>query len=517
MTTRTMAREDLGRPRDRRRPALHRPAPRPRGLEPAGVRGPAARRPHACGASTARSRRPTTTCRRGSSRARSRTRSRRRSSTRSTRNVEEFGVPYYGLGHARQGIVHVIGPELGITQPGMTIVCGDSHTSTHGAFGALAFGIGTSEVEHVLATQTLAAEARARRCASRSTGLPGRGVGAKDLILGLIAQETSAGATGHVVEYDGEAIRALSMEGRMTVSNMSIEWGARAGLIAPDDDDLRLPRGPAGRAGAVRRERRALVALRQRRRRRLRPRDRASTPPRSRRRSRGARTPARRCRSPARVPEPRDEGEQRALDYMGLTAGTPMQDVAVDRVFIGSLHEQPARRPAGRGRGRARQARGGRRAGARRPGLDARQGRGRGRGSRPGLHGRRLRVAQRRLLDVPRHESRRRGRRRARRLDEQPQLRGPSGPRRAHAPDGAGDGRRRRADRPPHRRPRAVHEQARRQGRADHRRGIRHRAGDRRAVRRGGRAASPAPTGAPMRRERPPRASAAVRSASSST
>ena len=161
------------------------------------------------------------------------------------RNVEEFGIPYYGLGHRRQGIVHVIGPELGITQPGMTIVCGDSHTSTHGAFGALAFGIGTSEVEHVLATQTLP-QKRAHTLRVTFTGEPGRGVAAKDLILGLIAQETAAGATNHVVEYDGEAIRALSMEGRMTVSNMSIEWGARAGLIAPDESPSATSR--AGRA-----------------------------------------------------------------------------------------------------------------------------------------------------------------------------------------------------------------------------------------------------------------------------
>src|SRR6476659_6466897 len=150
------------------------------------------------------------------------------------RNCEEFGVRVYSMGSDRQGIVHVIGPELGITQPGMTIVCGDSHTATHGAFGALAFGIGTSEVEHVLATQCLAQQ-RSKGMRVVFDGLPGRGVGAKDLILGLIAQETSAGATGYVVEYAGEAIRALSMEGRMTVCNMSIEWGARAGMIAPDD------------------------------------------------------------------------------------------------------------------------------------------------------------------------------------------------------------------------------------------------------------------------------------------
>src|SRR4029079_13396010 len=148
------------------------------------------------------------------------------------KNVAEFQVPYFGMDDPRRGIVHVIGPEQGLTLPGMTMVCGDSHTSTHGAFGALAFGIGTSEVEHVLATQTLI-QKPAHTLRVTFTGVPGAGVGAKDLILGLIAQETSAGATNHVVEYDGEAVRALSMEGRMTISNMSIEWGARAGLITP--------------------------------------------------------------------------------------------------------------------------------------------------------------------------------------------------------------------------------------------------------------------------------------------
>jgi 3-isopropylmalate/(R)-2-methylmalate dehydratase large subunit len=164
-------------------------------------------------------------------------------------NAAEFGIPYYGLGHARQGIVHVIGPELGLTQPGMTIVCGDSHTSTHGAFGALAFGIGTSEVEHVLATQTLP-QKRAKSMRVIFDGLPGCGVGAKDLILGLIAQETAAGANGFVVEYEGEAIRALSMDGRMTVSNMSIEWGARAGLIGPDEVTFAYLEGRPGVQGA---------------------------------------------------------------------------------------------------------------------------------------------------------------------------------------------------------------------------------------------------------------------------
>jgi 3-isopropylmalate/(R)-2-methylmalate dehydratase large subunit len=149
-------------------------------------------------------------------------------------NCEEFGIPVYSLGSAHQGIVHVIGPELGVTQPGMTIVCGDSHTATHGAFGALAFGIGTSEVEHVLATQCLL-QRRAKTLEVRIDGVLRAGVGAKDLVLALIAQIGVGGATGHVIEYTGSAIRALDMEGRMTVCNMSIEAGARAGMIAADD------------------------------------------------------------------------------------------------------------------------------------------------------------------------------------------------------------------------------------------------------------------------------------------
>ena len=153
------------------------------------------------------------------------------------RNCQEFGIPLYELGSEKQGIVHVIGPELGLTQPGMTIVCGDSHTSTHGAFGALAFGIGTSEVEHVLATQCLL-QHKPRTMEVRIDGQLGYGVAAKDIILALIAQIGTDGGTGHVIEYRGDAIRALSMEARMTVSNMSIEGGARAGMIAPDDNTL---------------------------------------------------------------------------------------------------------------------------------------------------------------------------------------------------------------------------------------------------------------------------------------
>src|SRR4249920_1870229 len=158
------------------------------------------------------------------------------------RNCEEFGVRLYALGHRRQGVVHVIGPELGVTQPGMTIVCGDSHTSTHGAFGALAFGIGTSEVEHVLATQTLPQQKPGTMAITVEGALPAD-VTAKDLVLAIIGRIGTGGGIGSVIEYRGEAIRALSMEGRMTICNMSIEAGARAGLIAPDDTTFAYLKG----------------------------------------------------------------------------------------------------------------------------------------------------------------------------------------------------------------------------------------------------------------------------------
>jgi 3-isopropylmalate/(R)-2-methylmalate dehydratase large subunit len=159
-----------------------------------------------------------------------------------TKNCEEFGIPLYALGTENQGIVHVIGPEQGFTQPGMTIVCGDSHTSTHGAFGALAFGIGTSEVGHVLATQCLL-QNKPKKMAIRVDGRLGEGVTAKDIILAIIAKIGVGGGTGYVVEYMGEAIRSLSMEGRMTICNMSIEGGARAGMIAPDDTTFKYVAG----------------------------------------------------------------------------------------------------------------------------------------------------------------------------------------------------------------------------------------------------------------------------------
>ena len=174
------------------------------------------------------------------------------------RNCAEFGVRLYALGHRRQGVVHVIGPELGVTQPGMTIVCGDSHTSTHGAFGALAFGIGTSEVEHVLATQTLP-QRRPRTMRITYAGELGPGCTAKDMILGTIGQIGTDGAAGHVIEYAGEAIRGLSMEGRMTIANMSIEAGGRAGMIAPDETTFAYHRGTAGRSRRLRRGCRALA------------------------------------------------------------------------------------------------------------------------------------------------------------------------------------------------------------------------------------------------------------------
>src|SRR3984957_4187747 len=162
------------------------------------------------------------------------------------RNAEEFGIPIYSLGSEHQGIVHVIGPELGVTQPGMTIVCGDSHTATHGAFGALAFGIGTSEVEHVLATQCLVQQ-KPKSMRINYVGELGNGVTAKDLILATIGQLGVDGAVGHVVEYAGPAIEKLSMEGRMTVCNMTIEAGGRAGMIAPDETTFEWV---AGRPGA---------------------------------------------------------------------------------------------------------------------------------------------------------------------------------------------------------------------------------------------------------------------------
>jgi 3-isopropylmalate/(R)-2-methylmalate dehydratase large subunit len=257
------------------------------------------------------------------------------------KNCAEFGIRLHPMGDSGQGIVHVIGPQLGITQPGMTIVCGDSHTSTHGAFGALAFGIGTSEVEHVLATQTLPLP-KPKTMAVEVVGRLPEGTTAKDLVLALIAQEGTGGGQGYVVEYRGEAIRALSMEGRMTVCNMSIEWGARAGMIAPDETTYAYlegrPHAPEDWTAAVA----AWDALRTD--------DDAVfdkvvtldattvTPFVTWGTNPGQGVPlSSAVPSPADFPEgsPRDAAE-RALAYMGLEPGTPMRDVAVDTVFLGS-------------------------------------------------------------------------------------------------------------------------------------------------------------------------------------
>jgi 3-isopropylmalate/(R)-2-methylmalate dehydratase large subunit len=258
-------------------------------------------------------------------------------------NTRDFGVPYFSMDDIRQGIVHIIGPEQGFTQPGMTIVCGDSHTSTHGAFGALAFGIGTSEVEHVLATQTLIQRpAKNMRISVEGTLLPG--VTAKDVVLAIIGKIGTAGGTGYVVEFAGSVIRGLSMEGRMTVCNMTIEAGARAGLIAPDETTFEYLKGrPMAPKGAAFEQALAFWKTL------------PSDP--------GAKydveielkaedivpqvtwgtSPEDVLPITAKVPNPADVADedkrramQRALDYMGLTAGTPLTQVKIDRVFIGS-------------------------------------------------------------------------------------------------------------------------------------------------------------------------------------
>jgi 3-isopropylmalate/(R)-2-methylmalate dehydratase large subunit len=247
------------------------------------------------------------------------------------RNCEEFGIPVYSLGSEHQGIVHVIGPELGITQPGMTIVCGDSHTATHGAFGALAFGIGTSEVEHVLATQCLV-QSKPRSMRILYDGELGFGVTAKDLILYTIGQMGVAGAVGHVVEYAGQAIEALSMEGRMTVCNMTIEGGGRAGMIAPDETTFDWVIGRPGAPASVPDDWRELRT------------DPGASFDRQLEIDAGAispmvtwgTTPGMVVPVSDAVPEPQSDQDERALDYMGLEPGVPMQDIKLDRVFIGS-------------------------------------------------------------------------------------------------------------------------------------------------------------------------------------
>jgi 3-isopropylmalate/(R)-2-methylmalate dehydratase large subunit len=257
------------------------------------------------------------------------------------RNCEEFGITYYGMRSARQGIVHVIGPELGLSQPGITIACGDSHTSTHGALGALAMPVGTSEVEHVLATQCLV-QARPKTMRITYTGEPGFGVTAKDMILGTIGQIGAAGATGHVVEYAGEPVEALSVEGRMTICNMSIEAGARAGLIAPDEVTFAYVEG---RPAAPKDFEAALERWRE-----LQTDDgatfdaevRVDTSALSPQVTWGT-NPGMVAPVTGRVPDPSSmegppdrEAAERALAYMALEPGTAIEDISLDRVFIGS-------------------------------------------------------------------------------------------------------------------------------------------------------------------------------------
>ncbi|TWT36445.1 3-isopropylmalate dehydratase large subunit [Posidoniimonas corsicana] len=258
-------------------------------------------------------------------------------------NCAEFDIQYYGLGHLNQGVVHVMGPELGYTQPGMTIVCGDSHTSTHGAFGALAFGIGTSEVEHVLATQTLL-QSKPKTLELRVDGELGFGVTAKDLVMYLIGKLTTAGGTGYCIEYTGDAIRGLSMEGRMTVCNMSIEAGARAGMISPDETTFEYIKGrkfapqgadwdkavaqwkklPTDEGAAYDKSLRF---------------DGADIAPQV---SWGT-NPGQVASVNSSIPNPADFSDPtdqkttaQALEYMGIAAGTPITDLKLDRVFIGS-------------------------------------------------------------------------------------------------------------------------------------------------------------------------------------
>jgi 3-isopropylmalate/(R)-2-methylmalate dehydratase large subunit len=259
------------------------------------------------------------------------------------KNCAEFGVRLHPMGDEGQGIVHVIGPQLGLTQPGMTVVCGDSHTSTHGAFGALAFGIGTSEVEHVLATQTLSQRKPKMMAVTVNGELP-YGVTAKDLILAIIARIGTGGGQGHIIEYRGEAIRALSMEGRMTVCNMSIEAGARAGMIAPDETTFAYLEGrshaPKGEAWETAKEywrslrtdddatfdREVVI-------------DASTLTP----FVTWGTNPGQGAPLSASVPDPAEfedptsrSAAERALEYMGLTAGTPLRDIAIDTVFVGS-------------------------------------------------------------------------------------------------------------------------------------------------------------------------------------
>ena len=361
-------------------------------------------------------------------------------------NCEEFGITLNEWGSIGQGIVHIIGPETGLTQPGLVIVCGDSHTATHGAFGALAFGIGTSEVEHVLATQTLP-QRRPKTMAVTVEGELPADVTAKDLMLGILNRIGTGGGVGHVIEYRGEAVRQLSMEGRMTVCNMSIEGGARAGLVAPDETTFEYLQGrefaPKGEQWDI-----------------------AVEEWKNLRTDEGAEfdkevviqaedlvpyvswgtTPAQTVPLDGEVPEPGERGPREGAQVHGAGARDGDKGHRSGHRLPRVLHQLPHRGPARRGP-RARRPQGqGRHSGDGRAWFDARQEAGRGGGAGRDLHGCRLRLAQRGMFDVPRHEPGHLAARRAVRLDQQPQLRGAPGQGRQDAPrqprSGRGYGRR---------------------------------------------------------------------------
>jgi 3-isopropylmalate/(R)-2-methylmalate dehydratase large subunit len=376
------------------------------------------------------------------------------------RNCAEFGVELFDVQSPSQGIVHIIGPELGLTKPGMTIVCGDSHTSTHGAFGALAFGIGTSEVEHVMATQTLP-QSKPKTFRINVEGALPTGVTAKDIVLHIIGEIGTAGATGYVVEYAGSAIRALSMEGRMTICNMSIEAGARAGMIAPDATTIAYLKGrrfsPTGAAwdeavahwsslatdpGAVFDRELTINAA-------------EITPTVSWGTSPGMVTGV---KSTVPLPDPNaseadQKGFARALEYMGLEPGTPIEEIQIDAAFLGSCTNariEDLRAAAAVVRGyhvattvRAMVV----------PGSQAVKAQAESEGldrifKEAGFDWREPGCSMC-LAHEPGHPLSRR----ALRLNVQPQLRRPPGPRRTHPPRQPADGRRRRHRRPLHRHP----------------------------------------------------------------
>jgi 3-isopropylmalate dehydratase large subunit len=343
-------RQTLGiarRPRGIRRhlPALHRPPPHARGDQPAGLRGPAPGRPQAPGARTAWSPTPTTTRRPTTGTKASRTRSRACRSIRSTPTSSDFGaLVYFPFKHANQGIIHVIGPENGATLPGMTVVCGDSHTSTHGAFGALATASAPPKSSTCSPRRRWCRRSARSACWIKVDGKVGPGVTAKDIALAIIGKIGTAGGTGYAVEFGGSAIRDLSMEGRMTLCNMAIEAGARAGIVAPTRRPSPTSRAASSRPRAANWDKASPTG------RRCSPtparsstRWSSSTPRRSSRRSPGAPRPSRCCRSAAACRTRRTKadaqkraGIERALQYMGLKADTPIQDIQIDKVFIGS-------------------------------------------------------------------------------------------------------------------------------------------------------------------------------------